>query len=132
MKRPISRQALEQCYEQSLKPLFDGLTKIFGEFTEFFGVVELPKIGLDVLDALDSNWYFGLWEFKVRKSINFELEVAVHFNHYDYEVVLAIADCYTKNMIKTYDKQWGDAVAEIPNEIGIAIIDSIKKEFPET
>jgi len=130
-KTPISRQALEQVYYESLQPFFKGLTKMAQEFDDLFAVIEFPDMSLSLLDRLDSTLYFAWWEFVVEQSLNFELEIQIHFNRYDYVLEWEIKNSnYHRKIQKNYDNSFTNvAQLDYINELGRFIIDQVKDKY---
>ena len=133
MKTPISRTALEIAYQNSLKPFLDGLSKIFEEFKEMFDVVEIPDYDLELLDDLDPTLNFNLWEFREKSSFSLEMVIEIHFNRYDYELVLFFENYrFMKGLKFTYDEHFlKQDQSDSINNIGLEIISNIKSEFPD-
>lgn len=130
-KTPISRQALEKIYYEALQPFFKGLTKMAQEFDNLFAVIELPDMSLSLLDSLDNTLYFAWWEFVVEKSLNFELEIQIHFNRYDYILEWEIKDSnYHRKIQKDYDESFSNvAQLDCINELGRFLIDQVKDKY---
>ncbi|BDS12064.1 hypothetical protein [Aureispira anguillae] len=132
MPTPISRPILEQTYERSLAPFLGGLTKMIQTFDYMFKVIEFPDIDLGILDRLDSVFVYGLWEFVTKPSLSFELEVELHFNRYNYELVLNMATCSYRKVIRySYEDSFTkEKQVDCIHEIGRLIVDAVKDEFP--
>jgi hypothetical protein len=130
-KTPISRQALETVYYETLQPFFKGLTKMAQEFDNLFAVIEFPDMSLSLLDSLDTTLYFAWWEFVVEQSLSFELEIQIHFNRYDYVIEWKIKDSsYHKKIQKDYDSSFANvAQLDCINELGRFIIDQVKDKY---
>lgn len=130
-KTPISRQALEKVYYETIQPFFKGLTKMAQEFDNLFAVIEFPDMSLSLLDHLDTTLYFAWWEFVVEQNLNFELEIQIHFNRYDYVIEWGIKDSnYHKKIQKDYDSSFSNvAQLDCINELGRFIIDQVKDKY---
>ena len=133
MKTPISRQALENTYQKSLKPFLENFSEMVAEFSDMFGVAAIPDVGIELLDSLDSTLLFHLWEFCENKSLSFEIELFIHFNQYDYEIEWYIDTCNFEKKVKlSYDEPFTEkAQISHSNATGKAIIEGIKNYFPE-
>ncbi|MCH2022797.1 MAG: hypothetical protein MK207_09990 [Saprospiraceae bacterium] len=133
MKTPISRTALEKVYNNSLKPFLDGLSNTFEEFKDMFDLIEVPDYGLELLDDLDPILNFKLWEFREKPDFSLTLVVEIHFNRYDFEIVLFFENFSFKQQFKfTYEEKFlkqdqSDAI----NIVGLQIVSNIKSEFPD-
>lgn len=132
MPTPISRQALEKVYENALQPFFEGLKNMVQEFDNMFAVIEFPNIDLTLLDSLDTTLVYGLWEFVTLRSLSFELQIDIHFNHYDYELELQIDSCgYHKHVQFAYNAVFTkETQVNCIYEIGRLIIEQVKDKFP--
>lgn len=132
MPTPISRQVLEKIYEDSLQPFLEGLKQMTQAFDHMFAVIEFPDVNLTLLDALDTTFRYGLWEFVTLRSLSFELEVAIHFNQYDYELELLLDNCpYHKTIKRSYDRIFSkEEQTNYIHEIGRLIIEEVKDKFP--
>lgn len=133
MPTPISRSVLEQLYEEVLYPFLDGLTNMVKTFDHLFAVIEYPDVDWTLLDQLDIDLYYGLWEFVTKRSLSFELKIGIHFNRYDYELELTIDNCaYSRCIKRSYDDSFiqEEQTAYI-HEIGRLIIDTVKHKFPQ-
>ncbi len=133
MKTPISRIALEKVYKNSLKLFLDGLLSTFEEFKEMFDHVEIPDYGLELLDDLDPTVKFILWEFREKPGFSIAMAVEIHFNRYDYELVLFIENSRFRKSFKfTYDEHFSKQdQSDVINIIGLEIVLNIKREFPD-
>lgn len=101
------------------------------EFDNLFAVIELPDMSLSLLDSLDNTLYFAWWEFVVEKNLNFELEIQIHFNRYDYVVEWEIKDNnYHRKIQKSYDESFSNvAQLDCINELGRFLIDQVKDKY---
>lgn len=131
MPTAINRQALEKIYYEAIVPFFRALDKMAEEFDNLFAVIEFPNIDLTLLDDLDHTFHFGWWEFVVDHTINFELEIQIHFNRYDYVLEWKIKDSnFYKRIKKTYDSSFLNVEQlDYTNEIGRFIIDQVKDKY---
>ncbi|MDC0231191.1 hypothetical protein OAK19_04430 [Aureispira] len=132
MKTPISRTALEKVYKNSLKPFLDGLSYIFDEFKEMFDHVEIPDYGLELLDNLDPTLNFILWKFREKPDFSLAMAIEIHFNRYDYELVLLIENSrFRKELQFAYDENFlKQDQSDSINIIGLEIVSNIKSKFP--
>lgn len=101
------------------------------EFDNLFAVIELPDMSLSLLDSLDNTLYFAWWEFVVEKTLNFELEIQIHFNRYDYVVEWEIKGSnYHRKIQKSYDESFSNvAQLDCINELGRFLIDQVKDKY---
>jgi len=131
MKIPISRQALENSYKSTLKPFLESFSEMVKEFQDMFAVISLPDISLELLDDLDSSLMFNVWEFCEKQSLSFEIEVQIHFNHYDFDIEWYIDNCDFESKVKlAYDQTFSKQEQKsLINKTGKAIIAKIRSEF---